>query len=80
MAATPRPCRRRSPHDDSILRDSFVPMGSEEVLTRIGNASIIQKEKDIERGDAESANTENGDNENGDNEKASSDITDYRSI
>lgn len=70
-AETPRPCRRL-PHDDSILRDSFVPMGSEEVLTRIGNASVIRKEKDIERGLTESRDTEN--------EKNSSDITDYRSV
>lgn len=48
--ATPRPCRMRALHTDSVLQDSFVPMGNEEGLTQLGTGRTI--EKDIESGDS----------------------------
>lgn len=50
---TPRPCRIQSPHDDSVLHDSFVATGSEDGLTQVGTGSTIQREKDIENGAVE---------------------------
>lgn len=50
--ATPRPCRLRALPADSVLQDSFVPMGSEEGLTQVGSGRTIEKEKDIESGDS----------------------------
>lgn len=51
---TPRPRQLQSPHDDSVLQDSFVAAeGSEEGLTQVGTGSTMQREKDIESGTIE---------------------------